>query len=632
MQRRLTTIVAADIAEFSRLTNLDEEGTLIAQRGHREALIDPAIKRHGGRIANTAGDSLLIEFTSTIEAIRCSVAWQDGMAVRNANIPVDQRIEYRIGVNVGDVVADGMDLLGDGVNIAARLEALAPPGGIILSGTVRDQIDGKLEFKLGDLGDVPIKNIRRPVRAFQIVKDGQVPVRMPGPQTGKKRVVFAVATSLVAVVAGVVLWQTSIGPGRPSVVDPLQVDEMVLPLPSGPSIAVLPFQYIGSDQHRTLLGEGIASDITDDLTRFNELTVIASNSATYFKGEKGSIREAAKELGVQYVLHGEVQKEEDRLRISAKLVNAISGAQVWAERYENDWTHIFEIRDEIAGAIASLVGSYESPLVAATLAAAKRKQTDSLTAYELVMLARSHRHRFNKDDNEKSHELLEQAIALDPVYAQAYVGLAWTHAQDIWNGWTDSFDRSADGALEAAKRATQIDENFADAHWVMGDILLYILGQPEKGIASIQRARALNPNHPDILADWGGNVLPMFLDRADEGVELVKRAMRLSPRHSDWYDSSLMVAYFFAQRPEDAIATFHTVDYPNTWHRVLLAASYARLDREDDAQRIVAGILEDVPDFTLHSFLTSTGTEPSTMSEAALSYLIEGVKMAGLSE
>lgn len=632
MERRLTTIVAADIAEFSRLTGLDEEGTLVAQRGHREALIDPVVNRHGGRIANTAGDSLLIEFKSAVEAIRCSVAWQDGMAARNANVPAHQRIEYRIGVNVGDVVADGIDLLGDGVNIAARLEALASPGGVILSGTVRDQIHGKFDIELADLGDVQVKNIQRPIRAFQIMKDGQAHIPLRGVKTGKKRAVYATAAFLAAVMVGVVLWQSILTKERLSVSQPLQAEEMALPLPSGPSIAVLPFDSIGSDQDNILLGDGIASDITDDLTRFNELTVIASDSTAYFAGEKGSIRDAAKELGIQYVLHGEVQKEGDRLRISAKLVNAISGEQVWAERYENDWTHIFDVRDEIAGSIVSLIGSYESPLVSATLADAKRKQTASLTAYELVVLARSHRHRFNKEDNDKSHELLNRAIALDPVYARAHVGLAWTHAQDIWNGWTASFETSANGALEAAKRAIEIDENFADAHWVIGDIYLYILGEPEKGIASLRRALALNPNHPDILADWGGNALPMFLGQADEGVELIKKARRLSPRHADWYDSSLMVAYFFAKRPKDAVATFFTVDYPNTWHRVLLAASYGHLGQKRKADKTMATIIEEVPGFKLREFMVSTGTEPTKMDQEALSYLVDGATKAGLLE
>lgn len=626
MQRQLTTILAADIAGFSRLVGADEEGTLAAQRAHRAELIDPLVERHGGRIANTAGDSLLIEFPSAVEAMRFAVSLQAGMRERNAGVQEGRRIEYRVGINIGDVVADGADLLGDGVNVAARLEALSPPGGIIVSRAVRDQVRDRMALTLADLGAVQVKNIARPVRAFQVLSEGQQPLRVEAPARRRSLLPVAALAALMAAAVIGAWWYLH----QPDF-EPADQASMAFAMPTGPSLAVLPFAYVGTNVEASFLGQGIAADITRALTTFGDLTVISSESTSGYDATTTPIREVAEELGVRHVLRGSVEQDGERLRISAHLVDALSGQQVWADRYEADGADVFAVRDEVAQAIAILIGAQESPIAAATLAGSKRKDTTALGTYELLLLAQDLRHRFNREDNAKSLALLERAVELDPNYARAHGDMAWTLAHSVWNGWSDDPDATMRRAVRSAERAIEIDPWLADGYWVLGSVSICLAEDPARSVELYRKALELNPNHPGIMAEWGGFVLPALdHDRGEEGLALLERAMRLNPRHADWYNAAHVSGRFYARQPAAAIQAFEAVAYPTFLSRVLMAASHGHLGRTDRAATLVDEILELKPGYSLDTFANDPEICPNGVSAENLDYLREGLGKAGL--
>ena len=628
MQRRLTTIVAADIAGFSRLVGVDEEGTLAARRAHRAELIDPLLARHGGRIANTAGDSLLIEFSSAVEAMRYAVAMQAGMRERNANVPAARRIEYRIGVNVGDVMAEGDDLLGDGVNVAARLEALAPAGGIVASRAIRDAVRDRLTLDLADLGEVAVKNIARPVRAFQVLRTGERALRPPSatPRRRLRPVAAAVLVVATALASGAYWYvqQPDVTPADPA--------RMAFALPSGPSIAVLPFAVAGTDEADGRLGDGLAQDVTDLLGRFGDLTVIASESTAIYKETATPLRQVAEELGVAHVLTGSIDREGERLRISVRLVDALTGQQAWAERYDADGADIFAVRDDIAQTIASAIGAKESPIIAATLAASKRKDTAELAAYELVLLAVDLRHRFDREDNARALALLERALELDPHYARAHSDLAWTHWQDVINGFTDTPGLSIQKAVASAEAAIRADPYLSDGYWVLASVSVCESDDLAKALALYRKAMELNPGHPGIMVEWGGFILPQSLEQGDEGVALVERAKRLNPRYPDWYNGAAVAALLFARRPEEAVRAYEAVEYPQLATRVYFAAAAGHAGQTERARRAVAQLLEIEPDYRLRTLFERAELCPKGATEGTLAYLREGLAKAGLPE
>jgi class 3 adenylate cyclase/TolB-like protein len=629
IERRLTTILAADVAGYSRLIAADEEATLLSLSAHRSELIDPLLSQYDGRVANTAGDSLLIEFPSAVSAVRCAIAIQVGMSERNAKVSADRQLVFRVGVNIGDVVVSGTDLLGDGVNVAARLEQQAKPGEILISRSVRDAVRDRLDLTLEDLGSITVKNIPRPVRAFRILAGdtstgGVVPSRSAGRFAKRRLALFSLAAAVC--IAGVGWWQWPLGTtGTAS--DPIASETRQL---GEGSIAVLPFDAAGTDEADARLAAGLAEDITGVLSRFSALAVISSESTAVYRETAGTPAQVAKDLGVAHVLTGTVDRQGNALRINVKLLDGQTGRQVWSERFDVDGTDIFSVRDEVARSVGAQLGEPFGPMAAETLARSIRKDTTALEAYELVLLATEFRHRFTKEGSAKSAELLTQAVTLDPHYARAYVDLAWTFWQDVLNGLTEDASASIQKARVNAEKAMEADPYLSDAYWVLGSLEMCSDDTPDDAVELFRKAIELNPNHQSLLTEWGGYILPQTLDQADEGVRLVERAIRLNPNNPDWYDGAYVSALYFAERPEDAIRAYATVDQPQLPVQLYYAAALGHVGRAEDAQPVIEQIREVLPGLSLSTLRESPEFCVVAMSDRAEQYLRQGLEKAGL--
>ena len=418
-QRKLAAILSADVAGYSRLMGEDEAGTLATLKAHRAEFIDPAIASHGGRIVKLMGDGALVEFPSVVDAVECAVAVQQGMAARNADLPGDTRIDFRIGVNLGDIIIDGDDIYGDGVNVAARLQEVAETGGVAISAAAHDQIAGKVEAAFEDVGEHELKNIAKPVRVYR----------------------WAEGTA-----------------GSPGESAPLA-------LPDKPSIGVLPFTNMSGDPEQEYFSDGITEDIITELSRFRTLFVIARNSSFAFKGQAVDIGEVGRKLGVQYVVEGSVRKAGNRVRITAQLVEAESGNHVWAERYDRDLEDIFAVQDEVARTIvATVAGRVDDAGAERT----QRRPTNDMAAYDYLLRANRHVHRYTKSDTAKARSYIEKAIELDPEIARAYALLA---NLDVWDWfWREGGSESLDRAWAQLQKAIALDDNASETYQPVDEV------------------------------------------------------------------------------------------------------------------------------------------------------------------
>jgi TolB-like protein/class 3 adenylate cyclase len=478
-ERRLAAILAADVVGYARLVEQDEAATLAALKALRQQVIDPLLAEHKGRIVKLMGDGALVEFGSVVDAVACAVAVQRGVAERQAAVPPERRIVFRIGINHGDVVVEGEDLFGDGVNIAARLEQLCEPGGVLISGTAYDHLQGRLGLPIEDAGEQQVKNIERPVRVYRVRLDGVAappasrPHRRPPRLRGRVLVPIAAAV-VVLLVAGVGwwLWPTApAGTGRPG-------------------IAVLPFDNLGGDEATDRLAGGITEDIITDLARFQDLDVIARNSTEVYKGKPVDVRQVGKELGVGYVLEGSIQRQGDRVRVTAQLIDAETGAHVWSERWDRPAGDVFAVQAEIADDVAGRIGGW-GLVQQADQAKARRKPAGSLTAYDLIVLAREAKQKYTKEQSEQAIRLATQAIEADPGYARAYMtrSEAYTSLAMVTGDFA-----SAQPHIEAdARQAVALDPNDAEAHAAVGEALGGVSRLAEAK-AEFERALALNPS------------------------------------------------------------------------------------------------------------------------------------------
>ena len=586
VERRLAAILAADVAGYSRLMGANEVGTLQTLKAHRNELIDPAIAAHHGRIVKTTGDGMLVEFASVIDAVGCAVAVQRAMVSRNADMPDDKRIVFRIGINVGDIIIDGGDIFGDGVNVAARLETLCEPGGLCISRTANDQIRDKLSLAFADLGEQAMKNIARAVGVFGLAATDIAAL--------PEEALPELSESTPGKAGIEVLGSAPIVGSSPGATAPHMT------LPSQPSIAVLPFANLSADPSQEFFADGLTEDILTGLSRFRDLFVISRNSTFRYKGKSVDVPTVARELGVHFVLEGSVRRAGDRVRVTAQLIDAATDRHVWAERYDRSLEDIFEIQDELTSSIvATLPGRVE----AATRDRVKRKAPENLAAYECVLAGKLLHHRSSKADNAEALRLLERAIALEPDYAHAHAWKACTLGQCYVYGWFEDRDATVRQIVEELQYALGLDENDSDVHRILAAVNLAAHHDHEKAFYHQERALTLNPND-DLIVVQQGEILT-WLGRPEEGIEWIQKAMRLNPYHPERFWSHLARACFTARRYEDAIKALQRVNQADHTTLVALAACQAALGNESGAKDHVREILKRAPDFCVDDYLST---------------------------
>lgn len=622
MERRLTVILAADVVGYSRLMEFDEVGTLAALKAQREELIDPAIAECNGRVVKLIGDGTLVEFASVVDAVTCAVAIQQCLSERNDGVPDDRRLSLRIGVHLGDVIVEDGDIYGDGVNVAARLEGLAEPGGICLSQQAYDQVETKLDLQVADLGAQQVKNIVRPVRAFRVLHAGMTPYRPYGPMRrslGAKRLIGLAAVVLL-IALGLILgwWQ----PWVPDV-EPASIEAMALPLPDRPSIAVLPFANTSGDPEQEYFADGITDDLTTDLSKLSGLFVISRNSAFAYKGKEIKIREVAENLGVRYVLDGSVRRAGDQVRINAHLTDAISGGNVWAERYDRQLNNIFAVQDEIT---AHVVRALKVELTDAEAGPdSEKKPPSSLEAYDLVLKARKLLTRFDHKAASEAKALLQRAIELDPSYVEAH-SLLGLYYFDEWRLWGNSRQKSLSRALDLASTAAQLNASDPAPHVLLAQVHQF---RREFDTANLEAdtALALQPNDAVTLANLGSML--RYAGRAKEAATVIERAIRLDPFHPANYLEWLGDAYLFLGRYEECVQAVERGTALNPKFvalHVIAAECYAALGDTRKAREAGAKILHANPHFTIEAFVSYV---PFT-EESDLKRKVELLRVAGV--
>jgi len=596
-KRKLTAILSADVKGYSRLMGEDEDATIRTLSAYRE-LMSTLIQKHRGRVVDSPGDNLLAEFTSVVDAVRCAVEIQEELRVRNAELPENRRMEFRIGINLGDVIEEGERIYGDGVNITARVEGLAEGGGICISGTVYDSIKNKLSLSYESLGEHTVKNITEPVRVYRMRDGPEVKEEKAGPRRWQKAALAAVVVLVVAAGAWAI-WNFYF---RPPPIEPASEERMAFPLPEKPSIAVLPFENLSGDPDQEYIADGISENIITSLSKISEMFVIARNSTFTYKGKPVKIQQVSEELGVQYVLEGSLMRSGERIRITAQLIDATSGHHLWAEQYDRNMTDFFDLMDEIT---RKIVLSLQVELTEGERAYVWHEATDNFEAWGHAARGYSLFQHNEKEDNEKARELFKSAIKIDPGYSTAWTYLAWTHWHDAWLGWSESPDESINQAIELAKKAQTLDDTPAEVHSLFSDIYLH-QKQYEKAIAEAEKGITLSPNNSlcQVYLAWALHNAGRF----EEAVEVQKRAMRLSPYYPTWYLSNLGESLTMAGHYEEAITVNQQLlersqKEKNPFWALAghgwLAIGYSMLGREEEARSHVAEGLKVQPDWTV---------------------------------
>ena len=617
VRRRLAAVLAADVAGYTRLMETDEQATLAAWWAARQDIIDPAIGEHQGRIVKHTGDGFLAEFTTALDAVQCAISMQTALGERNADQPTDRRLDFRMGVNLGDIVVDDEDIYGDGVNISARIEALAEPGSVCVSGNIHEQVHKKLDVAFLDMGEKRVKHISEPIRVYRIALGTGTAA---APRGRKRYVMSAVAAVLALLVTGaVMLW---LEPWNPAL-EPASIERMAFPLPDKPSIAVLPLDNLSGDPGQEYFSDGFTENIITALSKVPRLFVIARNSTFVYKGRPVKVQSVAEELGVRFVLEGSVQRSGNRVRVNIQLIDALSGNHMWAERYDRELTDLFAVQDEIARNVA---GALEITLTEGEQARAWRRQTNNWKAGDLLSQGAQLFYRFSKANNVLARGKIEQAIEIDPRFALAYSMLGWTHWLDVHQRWSDHPARSFGLAFDAAQRALALDPSLPDVHALLGGIHLRS-GDFDQAIRSAEHAVALNPNHATNMALLG--MILTNAGRPKEAIQKFKTAMRLSPYYPDWFLSDLGWAYENAGQFEDAIAAFDKYlerrpDGPMASQaRIGLALVYHALDRDDVARIQIADAIEINPRISLKRMRDDALTEDREGVERMLDVLKE---------
>lgn len=602
----------------------DEVGTHARLRAHRR-VTDPLIATHSGRIVGTAGDAILADFPSVVEALSAAVEIQAALADRNAALPPEQRLEFRIGINLGDVIVDGDDIFGDGVNVAARIEALAEPGGIAVSGAVFEQVRNKLDYAFHDRGAHRVKNIAEPVRVYSVGAIGEAAPRRPR-KALYLGLAAAAALGLIIVIAAVA---AQLGLRQP--IGAFGVDDApaIGDEPDGqtsrterPTIAVLPFESRSGDADQDYFSDGVTEDVIADLGRFSDLLVLSWSAVAPYKDRSVAPDELSRDLGVRYVVGGTLQRADDRLRVTVQLTDAERGVLLWSERYDEELEDIFAVQDKItrqvAGALAVHVTGLETER-------AFEKPTEDLGAYDLVLRARNLLRSVDRDRNLEARGMLQQASAIDPDYSEAYVGEGWTHLNDFLYGWTEWPDRAVERAGELAAHAIDLEERNASAHVLLADVLSF-QRDFDGSNREIERAIALNPN--DAMSRAIHGKLMFYTGRPKEAVASLELALRLNPHPSAWWIVDLAAAHYYLGHDNEAIRLLDRYDklveeHPGT--HAILAAAHGQLDQQDAAAQMLARLRRVSPFFDANRFANNLAYNPEDKRR-----LLDGLRKAGL--
>ncbi|MEJ2727225.1 MAG: adenylate/guanylate cyclase domain-containing protein [Deltaproteobacteria bacterium] len=613
-RRKLSGILSADAVGYSRLMQRDEESTIRTLADSKELMAN-LIQQYRGRVVDAPGDNLLAEFGSVVDAAECAVKIQQELKTRNEDLPQNRRMDFRIGVNLGDVVEEAGRIYGDGVNIAARLEGLAAPGGICISGIAFDQVKNKLKLGYEDLGAHPVKNIAEPAQVYKVLLEPEYTGKVIGkakPESKKWRLAAYGALVLIVLVAGTLLvWNNYFRVQ----LEPASLDKMAHPLPDKPSIAVLAFDNLSGDPRQEYFSDGLTEEIITALSKSTQIFVIARNSSFTYKGKPVKVQQVAEELGVRYVLEGSVRKDKERVRISAQLIDAIKGAHVWAERYDRDLKDIFAIQDDIT---KQVITALHVKLTIGEDARIIAENTDSLEAYLKYLQAREYHARMTREDNHTSRRLVEEVLSMDPEYANAYALLGATHMLDVWLQATDSPRESIGRAIELEKKAIALGAN---AHHVLG-FIYSMIGQHDKATTECRQALELAPNSALAHSFYG-----LVLNKTghfEEAVHELEQGLRLDPFASSFSLRALAAAYCNAGRPEDAIAVSKkaTQKAPDDLiARVILTQAYSLAGQKDEAHKEAEEVLRINANFSLKSFEKSLGYKNQADTERVIATL-----------
>ena len=585
VERKLIAILNADVQGYSRLMGDDEAATVRTLTAYRD-LMSNLVRQHGGRVVDMTGDNLLAEFASVVGAVRCAVEVQEELKARNAELPDHRKMDFRIGINLGDVIVEGERIYGDGVNVAARVQSLAEGGGIAISGTVYDQIENKLALRYESLGEHAVKNIAKPVRVYRVLMEPKV-TRARG--VGAKRWRWAALAAVIVLLlggGGAAIWSRYLRPSPPP----------GLELPDKPSIAVLPFTNLSGDPKQAHFADGMTEELITTLSKVSGLFVIASNSVFTYKGKPVKVQEVSRELGVRYVLEGSIRKADNRMRVAAQLIDATTGRHLWAERYDRELKDVFAVQDEIT---RKIVTAMEVKLTEGEQARIRRQGTNSVEAWEAYVQGLEALRRITREGNAEAERMTERAVALDPKFAVAWTLLGHTHMLDALLGWSPSPARSLERAVELAQKAIALDDSLGEPYMTLSQVYL-IRRQHALAIEAGERSVALNPNSASVTAFFARTLA--YSGREEEAIEVAKRAMRLAPLYPSYYLAILGQAYHAAGRYEEAVAAFKRygeLNPENTVVHVSLAVSYGRWGREAEARAAVTDLLRRDPGWAI---------------------------------
>jgi adenylate cyclase len=623
-KRKLTAILSADVAGYSRLMGDDEVATVSTLKSYRE-LITEKVQSFNGRVVDSPGDNILSEFRSIVDAVKCAVAIQEGLRAQNEKLPENRKMNFRIGVNLGDVIQDGNRIYGDGVNIAARIEGLSDPGGVAISGTAFDNVRNKLDCGYQFSGEHAVKNIANPVRVYKILTDPECAGKVLGEKRflGRmsRRVAMASILSLAIIAGGMFSYYIYLHQsGR---IEPASIDKMAFPLPDEHSIAVLPFANMSGDPQQDYFSDGFTEQLITNLSMVPNLFVIARNSSFSFKGKAVKVQQVAEELGVRYVLEGSIQKADERVRINAQLIDAISGRHVWAEKYDRQLKDIFALQDDISLKIISEVGAEVTRGERARINAIG---TTNVDAYIKATQGWEYFYAPTRETNRQARKLAEEAIAIDPGYQNAYCLLGITHSMDVFLGTSKSPQKSFETAINYFQKVLAVDEN----HPVARSALAYVYGMQrkyEQALAQAQQAIESNPGRANTHFVLGS--ILYFTGRYEEALQTLKKVIRLDPKGPAYYYLAMGHAYRGLGQYEEAIASYKKAfeGKPNYWMpRIFLAATYNMSGQEEMARTEADEVLRINPKFSLEKLAKSLPYKDKDYLNRA----IEGMRKAGL--